>query len=251
MTWQLQTPLDAIIFDCDGTLSTIEGIDELAIKNGVEHQVKALTEEAMGKTGINHIMYKNRLDLVKPTREQVIALGMTYYTHRAPDLEGVLAVLQRLNKTLYIVSAGLTPAVTIFGKLLKIPEANIFAVGIEFDDRGHFLDFSHQSPLVMREGKRLLITQVKTSNSEVGFIGDGLNDYVAADLVTRFVGYGGSYYRENIAALCQYYIKKSSMAPLLPLLLTKQEQQELLPEETALYQKGLRAIQEKEVLVPR
>jgi phosphoserine phosphatase len=33
--WQLQHPLDAVVFDCDGTLSQIEGIDALAEKNDV------------------------------------------------------------------------------------------------------------------------------------------------------------------------------------------------------------------------
>ena len=34
-TWQLDHPINAIVFDCDGTLSIIEGIDELARNNGV------------------------------------------------------------------------------------------------------------------------------------------------------------------------------------------------------------------------
>ena len=107
--WQLQTPLDAIIFDCDGTLSAIEGIDELAKKNEVYEQVSSLTAEAMGRSGLNPHIYKNRLDLVRPTQEQVFALGMQYFAHRIPDIEAVLSVFRRLNKTIYIVSSGLTP----------------------------------------------------------------------------------------------------------------------------------------------
>src|SRR5579863_8854630 len=93
--WQLQTPLEAIIFDCDGTLSRIEGIDELARRNGAGEKVRDLTEEAMGKTGLNLCLYKKRLDLVKPTQEQVISLGMEYFTNRVPDLEATLSLLKR------------------------------------------------------------------------------------------------------------------------------------------------------------
>jgi phosphoserine phosphatase len=48
--WQPTIPFDAVIFDCDGTLSAVEGIDELAEKNAVGREVKALTQIAMGQT---------------------------------------------------------------------------------------------------------------------------------------------------------------------------------------------------------
>lgn len=248
MNWQLQTPLDAIIFDCDGTLSTIEGIDELARKNGTGAKVSALTEEAMGKTGLNPTLYKKRLDLVKPTQEQVFSLGMEYFVHRVPDIEGVISLLKRLNKAVYVISAGLTPAVNIFGQLLQIPQSNIYAVNIDFDNEGHFLDFNHKSPLVTHEGKRLIVTQIKSRHETLALIGDGLNDCAARDLVTRFIGYGGTFFRESIAALCNYYIKTASMAPLLPLALTEEESQSLLPPEQTLYQKGLQAIWDRQVI---
>ncbi len=247
--WQLQTPLDAVIFDCDGTLSSIEGIDELARNNGAGEKVRALTEEAMGKTGINPSLYRQRLDLVKPTQEQVIALGMEYFSHRVPDLEATLSLLKQLNKSIYIISAGLTPAVTIFGKLLQIPASNIFAVNIDFDDQGRFIDFNQKSPLVTKEGKRLIVTQIKAQHERLAFIGDGLNDCAAADLVTRFIGYGGNFYRENIAALCDYYIKTKSMASLLPLILTENECQSLDKQGQGLIRQGLKAIADKEVLL--
>ncbi len=247
--WQLKDPLDAIIFDCDGTLSTLEGIDELAKRNGVGKQVSALTADAMGKTGMNLGLYKKRLDLVKPTQEQVFSLGMEYFVHRVPDAEQVISTLKRLNKTIYIISAGLTPAVQIFGQLLQVPQANIFAVNIAFDTQGHFLEFDHKSPLVTREGKRLIVLQLKAKHEHLGYIGDGLNDCETADLVMRFIGYGGAFYRENIAALCDYYIKSLSLAPLLPLVLTEGELGGLLPEEQEIYQRGVERIQEGEVLL--
>jgi phosphoserine phosphatase len=231
-------------------LSSIEGIDHLAFKNGACEEVKNLTQEAMGKTGLNPTLYRKRLDLVKPTQQQVISLGMEYFTHRVPDAENIIALLKRLNKAVYIISAGLTSPVTIFGNMLQIPVSNIFAVNIEFDDQGHFLDFNHHSPLVTVDGKRQVINEIKTRHEKLAFIGDGLNDLAAADLVTRFVGYGGVFFRENIAAQCQFYIKTLSLAPLLPLVLTEAEQQSLLPAEKKLYTKGLQAIQDQQVIVP-
>lgn len=51
--WQLAMNISAIIFDCDSTLSSIEGIDELAETKNVQQEVSRLTELAMNKTGIN------------------------------------------------------------------------------------------------------------------------------------------------------------------------------------------------------
>lgn len=48
-SWHLKHTIDAIVFDCDATLSQIEGIDGLAKVNGVEERVRLLTEEAMEK----------------------------------------------------------------------------------------------------------------------------------------------------------------------------------------------------------
>jgi phosphoserine phosphatase len=237
--WQLQHPIDAVIFDCDGTLSAIEGIDELARLNGVGEAVSALTAQAMGKTGINPELYAKRLQLALPREEQVLALGETYYAHRVPDAVEVIHILQELKKTVYLVSAGLYPALAIFGALLKIPASQIFAVNIQFDQQGRYLNFDSTSPLAQHEGKRQIAFQLQEKHHSVAYIGDGMNDAIARDVVTRFVGYGGIFYRDNIAAVCEFYIKSKSIAPLLPLLLTQQESLQLSARGKLLYQVGL------------
>ena len=240
--WQLQTPVSAIIFDCDGTLSSLEGINELAKNNGVQVEVEALTELAMSKTGLNAELYQKRLDLVYPKKNQLLALGEAYFKHSVPDIIDIISLLKRLNKTIYIVSAGLNPAVTIFGEYLSIPKENIYAINVSFDPQGNFLDYDRESPLVTNLGKRHIVSKLKTMHSTMVHIGDGLNDLVTQDLVTRFIGYGGIFYRENLAKLCQYYISTASLAPLLPLCLTEQEYQQLTISEKHLYEMGLNAV---------
>lgn len=242
-TWQLLRPIDAIVFDCDGTLSVIEGIDELARHNGVGEAVQSLTERAMAQTGINPDLYQARLALVAPKQEQVLALGKQYYAQQVPDVKDVIQLLTRLNKSIYLVSAGLYPAVKIFGELLQIPSAHIFGVEVEFDEQGHYVTYDLASPLVHNGGKRDIVTQLKTRHSHIIHVGDGLNDFVTHDLVTRFIGYGGAFYRKNLAAACQFYIHTLSMAPLLPWTLTQDEYALLNAEEKALYHKGLAAIE--------
>lgn len=247
--WQLRTAIDAIVFDCDGTLSTIEGIDELANQNGVSTAVKTMTAEAMGKSGINLGLYKERLDLVRPRQKQVSELGKIYYEHLVPDTLEVIKILQSLNKSIYLISAGLYPAVIIFGELLGIPRDNIHAVNIQFDAEGNYINFDTQSPFAQRNGKRDAINQIKKQHPHLLFVGDGLNDLAALDLVTRFVGFGGAYFRQNIANLCQFYVSKLSMSPILPLALTKIEFAKLNADDKKIYEKGLDAIMKKEVII--
>lgn len=245
-SWQLSDPVTAIVFDCDSTLSSIEGIDFLAKNNGVGEAVKSLTQE-VGKSNVNPVLYQQRLDLVVPRREQVHALGHQYFAHRAPDISDVINLFKRLNKSIYLVSAGMNPAVKMFGEMLQIPAENIYAVDLRFDQQGNFLDFERTSPLVNHDGKRAIIQELKNRHQHIIHIGDGFNDIVTLDLVTRFIGYGGVAYRKNIAELCQYYVSTLSFAPVLPLALTTEEIANLLPEENVLYQLGLAAFNEGKV----
>jgi phosphoserine phosphatase len=242
INWQLAMPINAVIFDCDGTLSKIEGIDELARQNHAGAQVAELTELAMGKTGINPEIYRERLRLVDPTREQVEHLGDLYFQHMTPDADQVIQLLSRLHKTIYIISAGLKPAVSLFGQLLQVPEKNIFAVDIEFNSDGTYIDFDHTSPLTTSHGKRLIDTRLMEEHQTIAHIGDGLNDLVVRDLVTRFIGFGGMFYRASIEAQCDFYIKAPSLAAALPLLLTTTEANALNDADRGLYNKGLDAL---------
>jgi phosphoserine phosphatase len=239
-TSSLSAPLSAVIFDCDGTLSAIEGIDELAKKNHVTDIVQRLTETAMGKSGMNIDIYKKRLDLVQPTREQLLQLGKEYIVHQVPDIEAVIRLLQRLNKTVYIVSAGLYPAVASFGEFLNIPKENIYAVDIQFDKKNAYMNFDHSSPLVNRNGKRVIVNQIQQKHDHMAYVGDGLNDLEVRDLVTRFIGYGGIFFRENIQSACEFYVKSPSMAAILPLVLTQEEVVQLTDDENKLYSQGLK-----------
>ena len=245
--WQLKTPLDTIIFDCDGTLSAIEGINELAKNKGIYSHIEALTHEAMSVAGLNPELYEKRLNLICPNISQVQALGKHYYLNRVPDAHDIIQILHRLNKCVYLISAGLNPAVSIFGEMLSIPHENIFAVNTKFDDQGNYLDFDRDSPLIYNQGKRQIVESLKTKHTHILHIGDGLNDYVTHDIVTRYVGYGGVYYRENMEALCEYYIHSLSLSPLLPLCLTAQEINLLHDHELILYKKGESAIANQEV----
>jgi phosphoserine phosphatase len=239
LNWQLTHPLDAIIFDCDGTLSTIEGINELAKNNHVGEAVVTLTHQAMSESGMTPEIYAQRLALTKPTHKQVLAVAEQYIATLTPDTAAVIEILQKLNKSVYIMSAGIQLAVEIVGKYLQVPKKNIYAVKVNFDNQGHYHNFDHDSPLVFNDGKQKMIEQLKSKHQHISLIGDGLNDFAAKDNVTRFIGYGGTFYRQNLAKLCEFYITAPSMAGVLPLTITQDEFDSLPQSDKNLYEFGL------------
>ena len=236
----LTTEVSAIVFDCDSTMSSIEGIDVLAENNNVGEQVKKITDAAMGKVGLTPELYRERLDLVKPTYDQVVELGKLYFDKIIPHLKDVVMCCQRLNKQVYVVSAGMFPAVALFASFLNIPKENVFAVNIKFDKFGNYVDFDHESPLIHNDGKRQIVSQLLNEHERIIHIGDGLNDHAVKDLVTRFIGFGGVAYREKVATFSDYYISTYSLAPVLPLILTAKEKKLLSNEELKTYAEGLK-----------
>lgn len=248
--WQPKKPIEAIVFDCDGTLSQIEGIDELAEMNAVGAQVKAMTAEAMSTGGLNANLYQERLALTQPTQAQMATLGDLYFSHKTPDIFAVLQVLSALNKAIIVASAGLQPSIEAFAEQLNIPLKNVFAVDIRFDEAGHYSSFDKNCPLIENDGKRLLIQQLKTFFSGICHIGDGSNDFSARLESDRFVGYGGCFYRPELEELADYYILSKSILPVLPLVLTPEEAKILSGINADFYQQGLHLIQNGEVKIP-
>jgi len=245
----LAQPIDAIVFDCDATLSQIEGIDFLAKANGVGEQVRLLTEEAMEKTGLSSDIYRQRLDLVKPTAQQLAALGDEYYTHLTPDVDRVIQAFQRLNKSVYVISAGIQSAVEVFAQRLNIPQENVFAVAVYSNSNGSYKGYDFNSPMTRQHGKCEVVEALKKRHPHMLHVGDGMNDVEAAAIVDRFVGYGGSYFRKHIASLCDFYITSQSITPLLPLTLTAEENEYLDVAGKKAYEQGLYHIDNGEVLI--
>ena len=97
-----------ICFDCDSTLSSIEGIDELARLRGPEicRQVVALTEDAMnGKIRIEEI-FGLRLEAIRPTRADAAAVGRSYLAAVEPTAKATIRALGALGWTPIIISGG-------------------------------------------------------------------------------------------------------------------------------------------------
>jgi phosphoserine phosphatase len=205
-----------VLFDCDSTLSAIEGIDELAVH--CRDDVEQLTDAAMrGRIPLEQV-YGRRLQLVQPTRAALDALGRQYVERLVPDARETVAALQAAGVDVRIISGGLLPAVLAAARELGVDRDHVAAVGISFNDDGTYAGFDDTSPLTMSGGKRRAIEQWNIERPAV-MVGDGKTDLEARPVVDLFVAFAGVVERPSVVAAADVVVRANSLAPLLPLVL--------------------------------
>lgn len=229
-------PFEVIIFDCDSTLSTVEGIDEVARWLGKDAEVAELTRRAMDGELPLEAVYGQRLELLTPTRDQLRRLAQRYHDTLSRDAAAVIAALQRRGREVFIVSGGLAEGVREFGVRLGLPEDHVYAVEIEYNQlAGRWWEtwkhprgqnpgeqyLSHDGgPLTLRKGKADLIRELRRRvRGRAMLVGDGVSDLEAGPAVDLFVGFGGVVSRERVRAEAEVFIHAASLAPVLPLAL--------------------------------
>lgn len=213
------TRFATVVFDCDSTLSAIEGIDELAAAHRAE--VAALTDAAMrGEVALEDV-YGRRLAVVRPTRAAVEALGRRYVERLVPGARETVAALRAAGVDVRVVSGGLLPAVRAVAVALGIPEDRVAAVDLRFDAAGDYDDFDQVSPLWRSFGK----LGVLRAWGEAGMprpamlVGDGQTDLEARAAVDAFVAFAGVVAREPVMRAADHVIRANSLAPVLDLAL--------------------------------
>jgi phosphoserine phosphatase len=210
---------DIIIFDCDSTLTAIEGIDELARQAGVYDQLAPLTRKAMaGETRLDDI-YRQRLELIKPSRGDVEWLGHYYVENVVADARTVIDALALAGKEIHIVSGGILRAVSILADHLNISRQYIHAVDVSHTTTGDYAGYEEASPLCRNDGKKIVCNQIVGEKSGAVIIGDGMTDLEAAGDRVQFIGFGGVIRRPAVEAMASDYISDASLISLLPRLL--------------------------------
>lgn len=207
-----------VVFDCDSTLSAIEGVDELAADGRA--QVQALTDAAMRGDLPLEAVYGRRLELIRPTAGAVAELARRYVDAIVPDAAEVVAALGFEGIDVRIMSGGLLPAVLAVADALGVANERVAAVDISFDGAGEFAGFDERSPLTRAGGKREVM---RLWRAEIGgavmMVGDGATDLEASGVADVFVAYTGVVTRPSVVVGADVVVRSHSMAPVLPLAL--------------------------------
>lgn len=222
-------PFASVWFDCDSTLSAIEGIDELGRlrDEATRRRIVELTDRAMsGELPLAEV-YEARLRELAPTAVECASIAARYVEAAMPDAREVVAGLQALGKTVGIVSGGLLPPVLGLADHLGVPAELVQAVPIRFAPDGTYASFDRDSPLWRNGGKVEVLAHRPEEERPLCFVGDGITDLEAIPVVDRFVGFGGAARRVAVERACDFYAAEPRLGAVLPFVLTAAERAQL------------------------
>ena len=226
-------PFQSFYFDCDSTLSTIEGVDELTRHLPADEQaaLAILTNQAMdGQVALAKV-YEERLGRVAPNEAALASVSQRYIDNLVPDCATTIAALRSLGKEVGVVSGGLYQPVRDLATHLAIPTHNVHAVRVLFDEHGQYRDFDRTSPLWKNHGKVEVLKRLPDSHRPLLFVGDGATDLETQGTADLFVGYGGVERRPTVEASADVYLTGASLAGVLKVGLTPSEKNALRSDQ--------------------
>lgn len=186
--------------DCDSTLSTIEGIDELARGKGgdVFERVVELTHAAMnGEIPIGEV-FPRRMEMIRPDRELCDAVAALYVETIVPGAEEMIRELKDAGWLPVILSGGFAPLIQPLAARLGI--AHVEAVPLYFHEDGSYKGYGEDYPTTRNLGKNEVIREWKQAllPERVAMMGDGMSDLETQPEVDDFIGFGGVVARPKI-----------------------------------------------------
>jgi phosphoserine phosphatase len=223
-------PYGTVVFDCDSTLSAIEGVDELGEITGVGREaIAALTERAMAGAIPLEQVYGKRLALLEPDRAAVEELGRRYVRAALPHARELTQALLALGKRVFILSGGVSQAVQALAQHLGLPLEQVLAVEVFHDRAGTYRGFDELSPLSRSHGKLELLREIGRGErgGGVALVGDGATDLEAAPAARRFIAFAGVARRAAVLERAAVSCDRPDLAALLPLLVTADEAERL------------------------
>lgn len=194
--------------DCDSTLSTIEGIDELGRARGDEvfAQVVALTDAAMnGEIPISDV-FPRRMEMIRPDRDLCEAIAAKYVETVVPGAAEMIQELKEHGWLPVILSGGFAPLIEPLAAVLGID--HVEAVPIYFNDDGSYRGYGEDYPTTRNLGKNEVIREWKKAllPQRVLMMGDGISDLETRPDVDLFIGFGGVVARPVVEKGCDRWL---------------------------------------------
>jgi phosphoserine phosphatase len=197
-------------FDCDSTLSSIEGIDELARARGesVFQDVVALTNAAMnGEIPLDEV-FPRRMEIIRPDRASCEAVARLYVETITPGARELIVKLRSEGWTPVILSGGFAPLIQPLARELGIE--HVEAVPLHLLADGTYGGYGNDYPTTRSGGKNEIIREWKAAMlpTSVIMMGDGASDLETQPDVNLFVGYGGVVQRPKVKAGADLWIER-------------------------------------------
>lgn len=200
---------DIVCFDVDSTVICEEGIDELAEFCGKGSEVARVTKEAMGGSMTFQDALKIRLNIIRPTQQQVAEFIKQRPSTLSRNVKRFVAQLKADGKQVYLISGGFDCLIAPVAAELGIPLSHMFANKMLFDYKGAYDSFDVTQPTSHSGGKAEAISMIRKqhpADTLITMIGDGATDLEAVPPANNFIGYGGNVVRAEVYRRAQYYI---------------------------------------------
>lgn len=208
----------SVVLDVDSTLSRTEGIEWLATRRGpaVAQSVAQATVRAMqGEVALQDV-YADRLALVRPDHGDIEALAQDYIDNVSPGAGEALAMLHAAGVRLVVVSGGLRDAILPLTRMLKIADADVHAVTLQFTPSGEYAGFDARAPLA-RSGGKPVVVRTLALPTPVLALGDGATDAelktVLPAAVNAFAAFTGVAAREPVVRVADYVVQSFAQLP--------------------------------------
>jgi phosphoserine phosphatase len=211
--------VDIVCFDCDSTLSKIEGIDELGRQSGLYDELVALTNAAMNGELALEDVYGKRLSLIEPDKVQMDSLAELYIEEIVDGVEEVFSTLLAQGKQVHIISGGIRQAILPLAEKLGLSANHVHAVDVLFNADGSYKDFDRQSPLAKTGGKAVVCKEIQTGSASMTMIGDGKTDLEAKQAGAKVIGFGGVMKRDVVVEQADIFVSDTSLTAVLPYLI--------------------------------
>ncbi len=205
---------EVVCFDCDSTLSKIEGIDELAKHVGLGEAMARLTDLAMNGDVPLEAVYGQRLSLIRPDQASIAALAEQYIAEMVEGVKEVFATLLAQGKAIHIVSGGLRQAILPLAQLLGLAAEQVHAVDVFFNSDGSYSHFDSTSPLA-KSGGKAIVAGLLAGQGKLAMIGDGKTDMEAKQAGAFTIGFGGVVERPVVRELADVYVADASLLAVL------------------------------------
>jgi len=200
---------DAVCFDVDSTVCQDEAIDELAEFCGVGQQVSEVTKVAMNGGLSFREALSARLNLIQPSRQKLEAFLKQTPPRLTPGIQELIKMLHSRCVDVYLVSGGFSRIILPVAKMLNIPEENVFANVLQFNENGDYRGFDLSQPTSDSGGKKQVCGLLKHRNGyqRLVMIGDGATDMEASPPADAFIGFGGNQVRESVLKGSRWFVR--------------------------------------------
>ena len=198
-----------LLLDCDSTLSSIEGIDELGRLRGPAtfKAVEDMTNAAMNGGTPMEAIFAKRLDIIKPTAAELAAIGAQYIATVEPTAVASLAKLRADGWQIAIVSGGFTQAIRPLADFLGIDRVE--AVTLKFHADGSYAGFDDSCPTCKTKGKNVVARRLRAEHQAtyVVMVGDGASDLEVKGDADVVIGFGRYVQRPKVVAGADKFVR--------------------------------------------